>query len=70
MINAKFVHFGFQIINPVYEEHKAEFNPDQVLDFLDVYLREMKAHQNVEKTTIEGMYICNYLFFSPFSYFF
>ncbi|GFR76306.1 cytochrome P450 2J2 [Elysia marginata] len=41
------------IINPVYEEHKAEFNSEQVLDFLDVYLREMKAHKNVEKTTIE-----------------
>ncbi|GFN75576.1 cytochrome p450 [Plakobranchus ocellatus] len=42
-----------KIINPVYEEHKAEYSADHVLDFLDVYLREMKAHKNVEKTTIE-----------------
>ncbi|KAK3798012.1 hypothetical protein RRG08_034573 [Elysia crispata] len=42
-----------KVINPVYEEHKSEFDHEQVLDFLDVYLREMKAHKNVEKTTIE-----------------
>lgn len=43
-----------KIINPVFEEHKEEYNDEQVTDFLDVYLREMKAHKNVEKTTIEG----------------
>lgn len=42
-----------KVINPVFEEHRSEYSDDNIVDFLDVYLREMKAHKGVEKTTIE-----------------
>ncbi|CAL1535391.1 unnamed protein product [Lymnaea stagnalis] len=42
-----------KVINPVFEEHKSEYADDNIVDFLDVYLREMKAYKGVEKTTVE-----------------
>lgn len=51
-----------KIINPVYEEHKSEYSDEQVVDFLDVYLREIKNHKGVDKTTVEGIGV--YIFFS------
>ncbi|XP_059172166.1 cytochrome P450 2J6-like isoform X2 [Physella acuta] len=42
-----------KIINPVYEEHKSEYSDERVVDFLDVYLREIKNHKGVDKTTVE-----------------
>ncbi|KAH9508659.1 hypothetical protein Btru_049554 [Bulinus truncatus] len=42
-----------KIINPVFEEHRSEYVDDKIVDFLDVYLKEMKAQKGVEKTTVE-----------------
>ncbi|KAI8792403.1 cytochrome P450 2C30 [Biomphalaria glabrata] len=42
-----------KIINPIFEEHRTEYNDEKVVDFLDVYLKEMKAQKGVEKTTVE-----------------
>lgn len=43
-----------KVVNPVFEEHREEYNDEQVADFLDVYLREIKANKNIKGTTVEG----------------
>ena len=40
--------------SPVFEEHKDEYNDQKIVDFLDVYLREIQVKKGVQGTTVEG----------------
>lgn len=42
-----------KVISPVFEEHKEEYNDQKLVDFLDIYLKEMQLKKDVKGTTVE-----------------
>lgn len=42
-----------KVIAPVFEEHRQEYNDNKIMDFLDVYLREIQAKKDVKGTSVE-----------------